>query len=331
MWLIGLLFRDISFGATQFNPQTFLLTFIYGSIATMVILRLMRQKRLRKLLTKILRFYDQHRATEMYKNQKLTILFVTSLILVEDISFIYLGFNHLQRTPSSATHSNWKALLRKLYDFSEKTIPLLLIVMTPACIELQFLVLCAIMRKATEKMNSKLEEILQNRRREYGENIELELVRNRDEQSAIVRLVKATNQAYGFEMFLTSNSLMLLTIYLCNDTLLMLKVKTAQKFSFKVIFNLYSSIVVFCRLACMCYESEKLAHEVLTGNLFICTYPVPSCRSRNYSLFIDEILHRYLRALIFFQIKLTERVILKSDANSLPTNSYSQVSDSTTA
>ncbi len=250
--ITDLFIRIASSDRIKFNPQTLLLCFVYGHISAMIFCRLFRKNRNRKLISRILHYYDTADGS-FYQKKKLILCFLISALLLEDAFLLFssgvIAWNH---------EENLWAALQRIFFFN---IPLCLIILSPASVEFQFSVLCVILRRAVMRINNTLDSVLKS-----GGELEKNLLQNRLERSKLLKIIKATNRLYGLEMFLMSNVLMFLAIYLCNDMLLMIKNRGIYKdrlfYNLRFLLNVFALAVLFCRLGWMCYESGKLIEEV---------------------------------------------------------------------
>lgn len=236
------------------NPQTFLLCFVYINVDVIIVRRLWRRKYIRNLYSQLLQFHDQQN-TASYKRGKWQFYFSLLVMIVENVYLIGMSsiFVIIRRHLTSRIE-----LIRKaVFIFS-----LTNTIMVPPTVEWQYTIQCVILRCSLAKLNENLKDIF-----EEAPIVEQQLIENRRRRTKLMRIVKAVNDEYGFELLILSNTLMLLSIYLCNDILLLVRVDSKeslwQSFSaHKLALNAIYLFALFVRLYWLCKESEKLAAEV---------------------------------------------------------------------
>lgn len=247
------MFRRIASGKIVFNPQTFLLTFIYSSITTIIVFRLIRWKTILELYRQVLDLYDKTN-TQICRTKKFVLMFMISILLFEDVMILYSHFI-IRAFPKEGFST-------LILTFMAGPLPVIFIVLCPACVEFQYATLCVILKQALLKVNHDLEKLLQMGGNSNGNSLE----KNRSARSTIIKVYKSVNREYGFEVFLLSNTLMLLAIYLINDLMMisnLMKKSVEEPFiRYKIAFNIHSLGAVICRLCWLGYESEQFIHEV---------------------------------------------------------------------
>lgn len=241
IYLMAFVSYRVAIGQTEFNPQSFLLCFLYLSIFTILIVRLFRWKSIRAVFQQVYEHYDKTNM-RVRRTKKYILIFMFSVMLFEDALIL----------------SNMK-LVRQIVRI---VLPLILVIVCPATVEFQYPTLCVVLREALLKVNRNLEQLLQL---EHNAS-ETDLEHNSRSHSTLMKVIKSVNKEYGFYVFLLSNTLMLLGIYNVNDTMIYasaLKVNKQIHFShYKIIFNMYSTFAVLCRLFWLAYESQQLIEEV---------------------------------------------------------------------
>ena len=89
--------------------------------------------------------------------------------------------------------------------------------MAAPTIEWQYATQCIILRCSLARLNENLQHILKTK-----PILEETLMVNRCQQSRVMRILKAVNKESGFEQLVLSYAMMMISIYLCNDILLLL-------------------------------------------------------------------------------------------------------------
>lgn len=243
----------IAAGMASFNPQTCLLYFIYGSISIMIFFRVVRKKHILKLFEEILQYHDTEHP-EIYKKEKWILRFVLVYMFGESfmviLSFVPVMITFVESSPEDVAKRMILFLL-----------PVAWIILMPFSLENQYIVSCVIMKKAFKKLNKRMDNMMKEFDDQCFENELKVFKRNRNKLMDVVKLL---NQEYGLELFLLSNTLLLVAVYVCNDMILMLNYMKLNNVLhlYKIVFNVYSVGGLACRLCWMCYETEQLTLKV---------------------------------------------------------------------
>lgn len=206
---------------------------------TILIVRLFRWKSIRAVFQQVYEHYDKTNV-QVSQTKKYVLIFMFSMVLFKDALIL----------------SNIK-FIRQIVKV---VLPLLLVIVCPATVEFQYTTLCVILKEALLKVNRNLEQLLQLKHNASEDDLE----HNRRSHSTLMKVIKSVNKEYGFDVFLLSNTLMLVGIYNVNDTMINASaLKVNKQFSnYKIFFNIYSTFEVLCRLFWLAYESQQLIEEV---------------------------------------------------------------------
>lgn len=254
VWLIVDLFLRLHENNAGLNPQAFLLCFIYMNIAVMTVRRLWRREYIQNLYSQLLHFYDQQN-TALYKREKWQFYFLLLVMIVEDVYLVGLSYVNIFLKIESMPVIQFIRIVWFTFCLN-------MAVMATPTIEWQYVTQCVILRCSLAKLNENLKNILEER-----PVVEQNLVGNRRQRSKLMRILKAINSEYGFELLMLSNTIMLVSIYLCNDILLLVRIDTKKGLwkslsGHKLALNWTCLFALFVRLFWLCRESEKLATEV---------------------------------------------------------------------
>lgn len=219
----------------------------------MIFCRVLRRKRLLKLFEELLKYYNT-RQPEVYKKKKYVLWFVLSYMTVESLAVVV--------SIATIIHSYNLDLTMVVHRMIVFIIPVAFIVLMPVSLENQYAVSCTILAEAFDKLNDQLDKMIENFHERFFEDDLKIFKRDRNE---IMHAVKMLNREYGFELFLLSNTLLMVAVYVSNDVILMvnfMKIDSAMLW-YKLVFNFYSLGGLAVRLCWICYETEQLNLKVI--------------------------------------------------------------------